>query len=59
MVVTSGKRPKNRHRCGMSAGHLDQESAFDLVFGLGILNESQAGVDDSLGKSAARQFGAG
>ncbi len=26
----------------MGAGHLDQESAFDLVFGLGVLDEDDA-----------------
>jgi hypothetical protein len=55
--MTSGKHRKNRHSCGMGAGHLDQESAFDLVFGLRVFDESQAGVHGYLGKSAARQFG--
>jgi hypothetical protein len=37
----------------------DQESAFDLIFGLGALNESQAGVHSHFGNSTARQFGGG
>ena len=32
--MSSGKRGKHRHRCRMGAGHLDHESAFDLVPGL-------------------------
>jgi hypothetical protein len=41
----------------MGASHLNQESAFDLISGLCILDESQAGIHRNLRNSAARQFG--
>jgi hypothetical protein len=55
MTVSGRKRPKRSHGCGVGASHLDQESAFDLIFGLGVLNESQASVHRHLGNSSARQ----
>ena len=40
---------RHRHRCRMGAGHLDHESAFDLVLGLRALDEGQTSVHGSLG----------
>ena len=54
-MLAAGKRPENQHRCGMGAGHLHHESAFDLALRLCAFDECQAGVHSYFGNIAAWQ----
>jgi len=54
-AVSPAKPPKDSHSCGMGAGHLYHESAFDLVSGFRALDARQTGVHGNLGNPTARQ----